>query len=141
MSFSACNSCIQIKGLGCYAACSPVTLPLVAPMDGIYTLMYYYGGTWIQKEVTIDAAPENIVVSNFFPANTEVILKIIDPNGYLFKFSILRDVLGVKDLQNPDDDCCTKCITHFRLKTELTLSAEDIAADTPLMNACETGSS
>lgn len=139
MSSLKCDPCDQIRDLGCFEGCGPVTLPLYAPMDGLYTIMYYYSGAWIRKEITIDAAPERIIVDNFFPENAEVIVKIIDPNGNKFKFHYLRDVLGVKNIQNPDDTCCSDCITLFKIRTQLHYEITEEVIDS-ILNPCESSS-
>jgi len=133
MSGLSCDPCDIIQDLGCYPACGPVTLPLYAPINGTYTLKVWKGGGWILKEFVVTDAPTRLVVESIFPENSDSVFQIIDPNGYLFKYSILRDRLGVKDLANPPDTgCCDGCITLFKINTSFNflLVDDEISAET-----------
>lgn len=133
-----CEPCTAIKNLGCFNACGEIELPMYAPVDGVYKIEYYKSGVWISREIEILSAPERFVIaSDFFPENQEVIFRIFDPDGNTFKYNILRDKLGVKNLINPPDNgCCSECIIYFKLKTEFNFSLPETEL-TEIIDICE----
>jgi hypothetical protein len=136
-SFSTCDPCLILLDLGCFNACGEIELPMYAPVNGTYVIMYYKQGVWIRKNIMIENAPERFTISNFFPENSESEFKIIDPDGNSFKYNYLRDKMGVKDIPNPPDDgCCTPCITHFKIKTVFNFEMVD-EVESVFNNFCE----
>ena len=136
-SFSICDPCLIILDLGCFSACGEIELPMYAPVNGTYVIMYYKSGAWIRKNIVIENAPERFTVSNFFPENSESEFKIIDPAGNIFKYNYIRDKLGIGNIPNPPDDgCCTPCITYFKIKTVFNFEIVD-EPEVVFNNFCE----
>lgn len=138
MSFIKCSECeLPPRDLGCVPACGVVELPLYAPKDGDYIFKYWKGGALIQKIINITGAPVRFNIEEVFSENAVTLFQIIDPDGYVFKYSVLRDRLGVKDIQNFDSgDCCDVCQTVFKIRTVFNFSLVD-DPDVTINDPCE----